>query len=353
MVVLCIGSRGHAENADAAAWQISKSSGDVWVTTSGAQPVSRTDKADLNPGDSIRTGRNGRVLLVRGAETILIAPNSTVGIPESPKEGSSTTIAQQSGSILLEVEKRDLRNFEVNTPYLVAAVKGTQFRVSVSQSGASVEVLRGGVEVADFKSGQHALVLPGQIAKVLARGSGGLSLSGTGPLGPIQKGEPRSLPLQPVPVPRNGLTAPRGVPDGYHVRALGNASGAGGSAGRDHVLKGGGALRIAAPLGELKLDIQKATRGLARGTETSASRSGNGTQQTVWSSGDITPGNGVGKTYNLGNSGSGVGTGYAHSGGNGNGNGNGNGAGNGNGYGVGNGNAFGVGNGKAKGQGKH
>src|SRR5690348_3068522 len=162
-VALCTATPARAE--DAAAWQVSKATGEVWVATSGVQPASLTDQATLKPGDSIRTGRNGRVLLARGQETILVAPNSAITIPAA-QTGENTTILQQAGSIQLEVDKRPERNFEVETPYLVAAVKGTQFTVIVNQGSASVDVSHGSVEVADYKTGQIALVMPGQSAKV-------------------------------------------------------------------------------------------------------------------------------------------------------------------------------------------
>src|SRR4029077_1362865 len=215
-------------------WQVSKTSGEVWVATSGVQPASLGDQATLKPGDSIRTGRNGRVLLVRGQETILVAPNSAITLPATQKDAGSTTILQQAGSIKLEVDKRNERNFEVETPYLVAAVKGTQFTVTVSQGTAKVDVSHGSVEVADFKSGQIALVMPGQSAKVTTFGPGGLSLSGAGVLNPVRNGEPRAPSVQRLPVPRNGFSAPQG----QHVRALGN------TAGGEHAH--GGGLRIGA-----------------------------------------------------------------------------------------------------------
>jgi hypothetical protein len=205
-----VGGGGRALAQDAL-WHVGKSSGEVWLTGSGVQTVALTGEAVLKPGDSIRTGRSGRVLLVRGEETILISPNSIIGIPMEPKDGLSTTIIQQAGSILLEVEKRNVKHFEVETPYFAAVVKGTQFRVSIDKSDASVDVLRGLVEVADFKSGQLALVLPGQIAKVLARGLGGLSLSGSGSFNPIQQGQPRPSSVQAVPVPKEGFSAPADV----------------------------------------------------------------------------------------------------------------------------------------------
>src|SRR5450631_2543539 len=165
-MALALAAASNARAGEGQPWSVSKSSGEVWMTATGAQQVSLGRQDVLKPGDTIRTGRNGRVMLVRGEETILVSPNSVVGLPAEVKEGLSTTIIQQAGSILLEVEKRNVKNFEVETPYLAAVVKGTQFRVSVSGSDANVEVLRGEVEVADFKSGQFALVLPGQFAKV-------------------------------------------------------------------------------------------------------------------------------------------------------------------------------------------
>src|SRR5437899_8174684 len=140
--------------ADDGTWSVKKSSGEGWMGASGVQQASVQTDEVLKPGDTIRTGRNGRVLLVRGEESILIAPNSVVGIPAEKKDGLATTITQQAGSILLEVEKKNVPHFEVETPYLAAVVKGTQFRVSVTATGTRVDVQRGQVEVVDFKTGQ-------------------------------------------------------------------------------------------------------------------------------------------------------------------------------------------------------
>jgi hypothetical protein len=203
-VIACAASEAFAADTG---WRVSKSSGDVWVSTPGVQQASLTEDAVLNPGDTIRTGRNGRVLLVRGQEKILIAPNSVVGLP-AQKGSGSTTITQQSGSILLEVEKRNNPHFEVETPYLAAVVKGTQFRVTVSPSENYVNVVRGQVDVSDFRTGQAALVMPGQMAKVWALGNGGLQLSGPGKLNPIRREAPRTPTVMPIQASAEGLSAP-------------------------------------------------------------------------------------------------------------------------------------------------
>ena len=250
-------------------WKVDKASGEVWIVTSSAQNVALTTDTQLNNGDSIRTARNGRVMLRRGEETILISPNSVVGLPAELKVGS-TKIIQQAGSILLEVNKRDARTFAVETPYLVAAVKGTRFAVTVGAKGANVNVRHGSVEVADNKSGRFALVLPGQSAAVSAIGNGGLTLRGVGTLSPIQNGTPNTSPVGRVPVPRGGLTSP------MTTRALQSSpTSVAGS--------GSAALRISAPIGQVRLDVQTATRGLAREAGPSSAQRGS---QTIWNGGD-------------------------------------------------------------------
>ena len=204
LAVLYAGSGEAAENV----WRVSKLSGEVSVTTSAGEQAALTDGATIKPGDSVRTGQTGRVLLTRGEETMLVSPNSAIGIPAEKKSDLSTTIIQQAGSILLDVEKRNVKHFAVETPYLAAVVKGTQFRVTVNKDDSRVDVIRGQVEVSDFKSGKYALVQPGQAAQVSAVGTAGLSLSGVGSLSPVQQGTPR-VAMMNIPAP---TIAPNALP---------------------------------------------------------------------------------------------------------------------------------------------
>ena len=201
-VTFCLGSGAMVEEA---VWRVSKSSGDASVTTAG-QWLVLTEGVMIKPGDNIRTGQTGQVLLKRGEETILMSPNSVIGIAAESKSGLSTSIIQQAGSILLEVEKRSVKHFAVETPSLVAVVKGTHFRVTVSSSDSRVDVLGGQVEVQDLKSGQYAMVLAKQTAMVSVQGPPGLFLSGLGSLNPIEQGTPRSASVSPVP-PESHLSA--------------------------------------------------------------------------------------------------------------------------------------------------
>lgn len=294
VVALALATASGAFAADDGVWSVSKSSGEVWLATSGAQQVSLSQDGTLKPGDTIRTGRNGRVLLVRGEETILISPNSVVGLPAEKKEGLSTTIIQQAGSILLEAEKRNVKHFEVETPYLAAVVKGTQFSVTVGAGSTKVGVLRGQVEVSDFKTGQIAQLMPGQAAAVFEHGKPGLSLSGAGTFNPIEHGKPRVPTIERIPVPKSGLSAPRNAANGHAIHALSpidkgtKAAGAqkpSHQAAAAHASKAG-VVRISSSLGEVKLNFHKVTRGLAHGVvapgqvRNANARTG---AETVWS----------------------------------------------------------------------
>jgi hypothetical protein len=196
-----------AAHAEQAIWRASQTSGEVWITHSGVLPIALSSNESVASGDIVRTGQNGRVLLSRGEETILVSANSQIEIAPDTEVGFST-ILQKVGSILLEVERRNVQHFEVQTPYLAAVVKGTKFRVTVDDSASNVEVLRGQVEVRDYRSGQVALVNPYQAARVLARGPSDLSVTGSGPLSPIQQGAPSAAPRQFVPQLNESITIP-------------------------------------------------------------------------------------------------------------------------------------------------
>ncbi|MET3334696.1 FecR family protein [Bradyrhizobium ottawaense] len=296
VAALTLGTASAAFTAEDGVWSVSKATGEVWVATDGAQQVSLNQEATLKPGNTIRTGRNGRVLLVRGEETILISPNSVIGLPSEKKEGLSTTIIQRAGSILLEVEKRNVKHFEVETPYLAAVVKGTQFSVTVGAGSTKVGVLRGQVEVSDFKTGQIAQVMPGQAATVFEHGKPGLSLSGAGTFNPIEHGKPRASTIERVPVPKSGLSAPRNAASGHAIHALGPIDKGAKAAGvpkPSHQAAGGhvskaGVVRISSSLGEVKLNVHKVTNGLAHGAVAPGqvrNANANAGPDTVWSDG--------------------------------------------------------------------
>jgi hypothetical protein len=244
-------------------WVVSKATGQVWHAPAQAQPVSLGADTRLAPGDLVQTGPTGRVMLTRGSERILVAPNSVISLPKAQDKPGFTTILQQAGAIAIEAEKKDHKHFEVLTPYLAAVVKGTQFTVTVGKGIADVSVASGKVEVADVKSGKIALVLPGQFAKVGA--TSGLSLGGSGTFEPILQGAPRASTPNAVTVPRQGFTTAPKVDAGLRV----DNTPAGTKAAANVV-------RIEKALGPIALDAGKATAGLIRSEGPGANRG------TIW-----------------------------------------------------------------------
>lgn len=316
-------------DATAADWVVTKSSGQVWVAGTQAQPVAIGRDQTLAPGVLVQTGPNGRVLLVRGEETILVAPNSVMSLPAETAKPGFTTILQQVGSIVVQAEKKNHVHFEVETPYLAALVKGTQFTVTLRDGAAEVRVASGQVEVTEFKSGQTALVMPGQWAETHGQG---LSVRGEGVIAPVWQGAPRATELRPVPVPKKGLTPPKSAGRVYALRG-GNWQelGAGQASGNG--------VRITEPIGAVRLDVGTATDGLARSDGQPTTVTGR-TNSVIWSpsAGSSAGGNGNangGGNDNSGGNGGGGGNAWGLNGGNGIGNANGLGNGNGNGNGVG------------------
>ena len=127
----------------------------------------------------IKTGANGRVGLARGAETIELQGNTQIRIQDAGAD-RMTSVLQDFGTVSIEAERRNVQHFSVQTRFLAAVVKGTSFTVTVDQSGASVAVDRGVVQVQDTLNDLVVDVRPGQAATVSPEAP--LFVKGAGPI---------------------------------------------------------------------------------------------------------------------------------------------------------------------------
>src|SRR5262249_50485883 len=101
------------------------------------------------------------------------APNSRLVLPAAEDRGLMTVIRQNLGKIFFDIGSRPERSFEVDAPFLVVLVKGTQFTVTSDYRSDSVEVKEGTVEVratADG-AGPGTLVTAGHTASIGAGGT--------------------------------------------------------------------------------------------------------------------------------------------------------------------------------------
>ncbi|THV12364.1 FecR family protein [Rhizobium rhizophilum] len=119
----------------------------------------------------ISTGARGRLQLMRGTESIAFHPNTLASVvTRGTDQNRKTEVNQQVGEIVLEIEKRQKPHTTVQTPFLAAVVKGTQFTVTVGEASASVAVDQGVVEVTGFKASERSNLTAGQTAAVTKTG---------------------------------------------------------------------------------------------------------------------------------------------------------------------------------------
>ena len=177
-------------------WHVSRSSQQVAYTLD-KQKWAPVKAGDTIPNNAwISTGPRGRVQLVRGVESISFQPNTLAGIFTRETSERKTNIYQQVGILDLEIEKRSRPHTSVQTPYLAAVVKGTNFQVSVDGRQAKVAVNRGLVQVTSFSSGQRSEVGARQSATV--DGGKGMSVSGATSPPTIEKVAPSAAQVAPI-----------------------------------------------------------------------------------------------------------------------------------------------------------
>ena len=158
-------------------WKMSEASGQVTVASSGLVRGAARG-ATLTAGDVISTGAKGRAVIVRGQEYLVVAPNTRIRVADPAKSGGMTQIIEQFGNVIFRIKKMATPHFAVETPFLAAVVKGTTFSVTVTETGASVQVIEGKVEVETRDGGARYLVLPGDIGSVSAKAPGRLNVQG-------------------------------------------------------------------------------------------------------------------------------------------------------------------------------
>ncbi|MEX2495310.1 MAG: FecR family protein, partial [Woeseia sp.] len=114
----------------------------------------------------ISTGADGSIKLAQKETAISIAANSAIELLEGPAAGQIVErVVQDSGSAFYDVESGKSTRFRVETPYLVAVVKGTQFNVTVAAESSTVALYEGQLRI-EAPDGSDAVDLhKGQIAK--------------------------------------------------------------------------------------------------------------------------------------------------------------------------------------------
>jgi hypothetical protein len=101
---------------------------------------------------------------------VAFGPNTQAAIADRGGRRPYTTVVEQMGTVAVAADVREVQHFAVETPYLVAVVKGTVFTVTTGRLGSSVKVSRGLVEVTGTGDHHSVLVAAGQTASASATG---------------------------------------------------------------------------------------------------------------------------------------------------------------------------------------
>lgn len=153
-----------SSHAMAAGWTADRVRGEVLIEAgSGWEQVQRG--IEIGNGAQLKTGADGRVDLSRGKDHFSLGANTSVEIRDSGSD-LMTSVIQSAGVVSVDVERRNVQHFSVQTPFLAAVVKGTKFTVISDASGSHVAVDRGVVQVQDSSNDLVADVHPGQEADV-------------------------------------------------------------------------------------------------------------------------------------------------------------------------------------------
>ncbi|MFO7684851.1 MAG: FecR domain-containing protein, partial [Desulfobacterales bacterium] len=128
------------------------------VGASGWQPAVLNDT--FCPGDTIRTGPNSRAALALASEAVMrLNENSNITLQEF-KEKRTSVVDMFKGAA--HFFSRQPKSLEVNTPYTIAGVRGTEFYIQVDDTQTFLSIFEGNVLAANqagelnLTSGQSA-----------------------------------------------------------------------------------------------------------------------------------------------------------------------------------------------------
>ena len=138
--------------------------GDVDVSMANVDVEPHVGDEVLLPA-RIVTGRDGTLGLAQSRTSISIAPDSEIEIPEAAYDGHLIgRLVQWRGNVFYDVETREVERLRIETPYLVAVVKGTQFNVAVLDDTTTISLFEGRLEIRDPEGLNVIDLEPGEVA---------------------------------------------------------------------------------------------------------------------------------------------------------------------------------------------
>jgi FecR protein len=121
--------------------------GKVSVTMAGVASHVHVDSTVRLPA-RIVTADDGMLGLAQAKTEITVAADTDIEIPADAAEGELIArLIQHRGNVFYDVAHRDVGRLRVETPFLVAVVKGTQFNVAAQADRTTISLFEGQLEI--------------------------------------------------------------------------------------------------------------------------------------------------------------------------------------------------------------
>ena len=136
-----------ARDVDGSRISVTAVAGEVDVTMAG-RAVTVAPRTTVVLPARIVTGADGNVGLAQAGTNINVANDTDVEIPAEAVDGNLIArLVQHRGNVFYDVAPRDVGKLRVETPFLVAVIKGTQFNVAVQQDSTTISLFEGRLEI--------------------------------------------------------------------------------------------------------------------------------------------------------------------------------------------------------------
>lgn len=134
-------------SVDASRIAVTDVAGHVDVTMAGQAVAVHRDSTVLLPA-RIVTGHDGMLGMTQAGTRITVSNDTDVEIPAEAVDGNLVArLVQHQGNVFYDVAPRDLGKLRVETPFLVAVIKGTQFNVTVQADRTTISLFEGQLEI--------------------------------------------------------------------------------------------------------------------------------------------------------------------------------------------------------------
>jgi hypothetical protein len=151
--------------------------GTVTVSSLGVPSRVHVDSTLALPS-RIVTGSDGSLGLRQAHTSISIAPDSEIAIPQEAADGNLIArLVQYRGNAFYDVAPREVSKLRVETPFLVAVIKGTQFNVAVQQDSTTISLFEGRLEIRTPDDSEVIQLNAGEIA-IRSRNDGAIRVIG-------------------------------------------------------------------------------------------------------------------------------------------------------------------------------